>query len=133
MRGTGHINACDRASLRGLRAWLHGLEHPRYEATAIYDAMFSGAREALELACRLPSLYLNNLLVVTDGENNSSTSDALVDEVRRFFPAQTLNLFVVGVGEAHVDSLADCADHVVSLAELDALHAALVGISDRQD
>lgn len=124
--GTRFINCSRLLEMAALSAHLRGKEHPKYNATGIYNAIVGGTNEIIDRDNSLPYNYLRVLIVVTDGQNNSSTQEA-VRSVRSFYPSNNFTLMVVGVGGgAQVSEFKSVADHVENVDDFDALGAALV-------
>jgi hypothetical protein len=120
--GTVFINCSDREKLVLLARWLLSKEHPKFGSTAVYTAIGKATMEVVNHDRQLPGQYIKNLV---------GTPADVKANVRRFFPNQYMNLFVIGVGNASgVNAYRGMADHVQQIENFDSLAAALLNISE---
>jgi len=127
--GTRFINCSDRRSLRGLVVALAAMKHPKYQSTAIYSAIGYAAIETQERAETLPGGYIQNVIVMTDGQDTASPAD-IHRAIDKTFPCLSMNLFVIGVGRgADTAAFQHTADQVLHIADFDGLARALLLIS----
>ncbi|MDQ0290548.1 vWA domain-containing protein [Oligosphaera ethanolica] len=108
----------------GIRA-VAGYPHPK-SGTAIYTAILKATVEVEQQYGSLPGFYMRNIILVTDGQDNSSRRDAK-QLVEQAFPNSEFNLIVVGVGkDAKIDQFKNIADMTMMIDDYDELVAALL-------
>jgi hypothetical protein len=126
--GTETIKCDDEEVLAKNLSSVVAYPHPKSDATAIYTAIARALLEANEIDKKLPGEYIKNIIVVTDGLENQSDPQ-MKELVRKSFPNNYVNLFMVGVGkDANLKEFEDIADICLHIDNYDALLKALVYI-----
>jgi hypothetical protein len=124
------INCSDINRIRLLEAMLLSMKHPGYNSTAIYTAILYGTVETIKQDESLSYNYFKDIILITDGDNNSSASEH-VATVNAAFPNNSIFLFVVGVGSGvNVNQFSRVATSTLHISDFSALAAALSAISD---
>ncbi len=129
---SGYINCSDPASLRFLKLWLSLLEQSLDHSSAAFDAIRNGAHAALAHDARLPSFYVNRLILVTAGNPDAPSSSRVISEVSELFPNGRLQLFVIGSSAASTAAFAPLAELTLELDDFGTLATALRQISLRR-
>ncbi|MFP4363217.1 MAG: vWA domain-containing protein [Spirochaetia bacterium] len=98
-----------------LRNWMSITPHPQYGETAIYSALSSAYRRNMMVENRLETEYLNVILLITDGADNSSTKEDS-EYIQSIFPTDEALVFIIGVGNgADVGEFVRYADNVTTV------------------
>jgi len=127
--GTEFINCSNDSDVAGMVQFLEEKPHPRYQHTAIYDAIDMARLEIMELDSRLFADYLKHILIITDGIDTGSPADVR-QRVQDMFPLTKINLFIIGVGpNADVSSFESVADHVIHIEDFAKLAAVLLELA----
>ncbi|KPA08790.1 von Willebrand factor, type A domain protein [Candidatus Magnetomorum sp. HK-1] len=122
---TPFINCSDINQMGNLSRKLQGKKHPQYGYTAIYNAILLGSAQVIQKDMSIPGDYLKTVIIVTDGEDNDSDSNAKA-LVNKIFPNNNLLLFVVGVGKgARIDTFKQYAVDVLKIDSFNELLASL--------
>jgi hypothetical protein len=131
--GTEFVKCDDSADVLATMDAIARFPHPSYGNTAIYTAIAKATMLCAQKDQTLPGNYMKNLIVVTDGQDNSSDSE-LKQFVKSSFPNLLFNLFVVGVGgSANIREFEPIADATMPLNSFDQLIAALLLLGDIAD
>jgi uncharacterized protein YegL len=126
--GTPFINCSDLSKMALLSRGLESLAHPKYQHTAIYDALATATDQVLRRDSMLPKDYLKVVVLVTDGEDNDSSPQA-INRIRQHYPSDAVYLALVGVGStARVEDLQRHAAQVTRIDNFGELLGALLVI-----
>lgn len=128
-RGPRFANCSNRADIEAMRRWLDNRPHPRWNSTAIYNAIVSGTMEVKRKWASLPGDYMQVLIVVTDGQDTSSTQQAK-NSVRSYYGSGSdqVFLYMIGVtsaGRAGLREFESVADRTIAIGEFSELQSSL--------
>ena len=133
-QGTRFINCSNLVEMRALLHWLDNKAHPRFVSKAIYNAIFNGTVEIKRKHAILPGTYMQTLIVITDGQDTASTSEAK-RSVRGYYGSgnDQVFLYMIGVGadgKAGLREFESVADRTISIDQFSDLHNALFALLD---
>jgi len=124
------INCSDVNRIRLLETMLVSMSHPKYGSTAIYSSLLYGTIETIKHDNSLPYDYFKDIILITDGQNNSSSQEH-ISAINSAFPNRSIFLFVVGVGTSiDLSPFKAIATNTINIGNFDALAAVLAVISD---
>jgi len=130
--GTKFVNCSDEQRMSAMGAWVYAKEHPKYGNTAIYTAIGKAFVEIGQHEQNLKgkgvseNTYVKNIILITDGQDNSK-NERLKNLVKRTFPTEHVNLFLIGVGsESNLKQFDGIADTILMIANFDELIKALL-------
>lgn len=115
-----YFNASHRSRIVLLQQTMLDESHPKYDHTAIFEAILNGVFLSLTHEEELGGDYFNVFILVTDGNDTNSSQEAM-STVNWLFPNDESMLIVIGVGDANVSQFRGVADRVAqidSFAEL---------------
>ncbi len=111
-----------------------GMDHPGYGNTAIYTAIGKAFFEEIQQEEQLDEpegTYLKNIILITDGADNSSNSQ-LKQVVQQAFPNKHSNLILIAVGSgSDVSEFRNYADMIIKIDNFGKLTPAIMMALDQ--
>jgi len=133
-QGTRFINCSNFQEMLSLARYTMEMDHPKYGNTAIYTAVGKAFVEEIQQEKKLDEpdgTYLKNILLITDGADNSSNSQ-LKQVVQQAFPNNQSNLIIIAVGSgSDVSEFRDYADMIIKIDNFGKLTPAIMMALDQ--